>query len=215
MTKIDKISGTPLTAVKNKAMRAALYLRVSVKTQTVENQRLELEAAAKARGWQVVVIYADEGISGSKGRYDRPQLDAMLKDAVRRRFDVVMCWAVDRLGRSLPDLIECMQELRGAKVDLFMLQQGLDTSTPAGRKMFSLLSLFAEFERSMIVDRVHAGLNRARAAGVKLGRKRIEATVEADIRKALEAGGKGRIKIAKEFGVGNGTVDRIAKAMKA
>src|ERR1700710_2168407 len=111
------------------AIRAALYLRVSTGEQTVENQRRELEAAAAARGWQVVAVYADEGISGSKRRDQCPQLDLMLKDAVRRRFDVAMVWAVDRLGRSLPDLIASMQELHGAKVDLFMLQQGIDTTT--------------------------------------------------------------------------------------
>src|SRR5271166_5935551 len=114
-----------------KAKRAAIYLRVSTDSQTTDNQRRELEAAAEARGWEVVAVYADEGISGAKGRDNRPQLDLMLKDAVRRKFDVAMVWAVDRLGRSLPDLIASMQELHGAKVDLFMLQQGIDTTTPA------------------------------------------------------------------------------------
>src|ERR1700722_11155151 len=159
--------------------RAALYLRVSTGEQTVENQRLELEAAAESRGWQVVTTYADNGISGAKGRDKRPGLDTMLKDAVRRKFDVVMVWAVDRLGRSLPDLISTMQELHGAKVDLFLLQQGLDTTTPSGRAMFQMLGVFSEFERSMIQSRVKAGLDRAKAeqdAGIvrrgKDGRKK-------------------------------------------
>jgi hypothetical protein len=124
-----------------KDKRAALYLRVSTTGQTVSNQRVELEAAAAARGWTVVATYADEGISGAKTRHGRPQLDLMLKDAVRRKFDVVMVWAVDRLGRSLPDLIASMQDLHGAKVDLFIHQQGLDTTTASGRAMFGMLVL--------------------------------------------------------------------------
>ena len=118
--------------------RAAVYLRVSTGEQTVDNQRRELAAAAASRGWSVVAVYADEGISGAKGREGRPQLDLMLKDAVRRRFDVAMVWAVDRLGRSLADLIGSMQELRDAKVDLFIHQQGLDTTTASGRAMFGM-----------------------------------------------------------------------------
>src|SRR5580693_114972 len=145
-----------------KARRAAIYLRVSTDDQTVENQRRELTAAATSRGWTVVAEYADESISGAKGRDGRPQLDLMLKDAVRRRFDVAMVWAVDRLGRSLPDLIGSMQELHGAKVDLFLLQQGLDTTTASGRAMFGMLGVFSEFERAMIQARVKAGLERAK-----------------------------------------------------
>ena len=197
-----------------KAMRAAIYLRVSTGEQTVENQRRELEAAAAARGWQVVAVYADEGVSGAKGRDKRPQLDLMLKDAVRRRFDVVMTWAVDRLGRSLPDLISTMQELHGAKVELFMLQQGLDTTTPAGRAMFGMLGVFSEFERSMIQARVKSGLERAKAAGVKLGRKPIAAKTERAIRERLAAG-TGMLKIAAELKIGSGTVQRVAKEMRA
>jgi DNA invertase Pin-like site-specific DNA recombinase len=141
-----------------KAKRAALYLRVSTDEQTTQNQRAELEAATVARGWSVVTTYADNGISGAKGREGRPGLDQMLKDAAKRKFDVVMVWAVDRLGRSLPDLIGTMQELHGAKVDLFLLQQGLDTTTPSGRAMFQMLGVFSEFERAMIQSRIKAGL---------------------------------------------------------
>jgi DNA invertase Pin-like site-specific DNA recombinase len=197
-----------------KAMRAAIYLRVSTGEQTVENQHRELEAAAEARGWTVVAVYSDAGVSGAKGRDGRPQLDLMLKDAVRRRFDVVMTWAVDRLGRSLPDLIATMQELHGAKVELFMLQQGLDTTTPSGRAMFGMLGVFSEFERSMIQARVKAGLERAKANGTKLGRKPVSAKVEAAIRARL-ATGAGMLKVAAELKVGSGTVQRVAKAMKA
>ena len=201
-----------------KAIRAAIYLRVSTGEQTVENQRRELEAAAAARGWQIVAVYADEGVSGALGRDKRPQLDLMLKDAVRRRFDVAMCWAVDRLGRSLADLIGTMQELHGAKVDLFMLQQGLDTTTAAGRAMFGMLGVFSEFERSMIVSRVKAGMERAKASprkGAKaIGRPKTDKSKEAAIRARLVAGA-GMLKVAAEMGVGSGTVQRIKREMQA
>ena len=201
-----------------KALRAAIYVRVSTGDQTTENQRRELEAAATARGWQVVAVYADEGISGAKGRDARPQLDLMLKDAVRRRFDVVMTWAVDRLGRSLPDLVNTMQELHAHKVDLFMLQTALDTTTPAGRAMFGMLGVFAEFERSMIVSRVRAGMERAKASprkGAKaIGRPKVAAGTEKAIRARLTAGA-GILKVAAEMGVGSGTVQRIRREMNA
>lgn len=208
--------------------RAALYLRVSTSLQDTANQRRELEAAAAARGWSVVAVYADEGISGAKGRDARPQLDLMLKDAVRRRFDIAMVWSVDRLGRSLPDLVASMQELHGAKVDLFLLQQGLDTTTPAGRAMFGMLGVFAEFERSMIVSRVKSGMDRAKAeqaAGVvrrdakgrklqAIGRPRVGKDAEVAIRQRL-ADGMGMLKIAVELGVGSGTVQRVKREMTA
>lgn len=197
-----------------KAVRAAIYLRVSTGEQTVENQRRELEAAAAARGWVVAAVYADEGISGAKGRDGRPQLDLMLKDAVRRRFDVAMVWAVDRLGRSLPDLVSSMRELHGAKVDLFMLQTGVDTTTPAGKAMFQMMGVFAEFERSMIQSRVNAGLARAKAAGVKLGRPKVNKSVEAAIRARLTAG-EGMVRIAKAEGCGVSTVQRVKAGMAA
>lgn len=192
--------------------RAAIYLRVSTTGQTVENQRRELEAAAKARGWTVTGVYSDTGISGAKGRDKRPQLDLMLKDAVRGRFDVAMAWAVDRLGRSLPDLIATMQELQGAKVDMFLHQQGLDTTTPSGRAMFGMLGVFAEYERSMIQERVKSGLERAKASGTKLGRKPIAKATEAAIRKHLKAG-TGMLKTAALVGVGSGTVQRVKREM--
>src|SRR6201985_3467773 len=115
-----------------KAMRAAIYLRVSTDGQTTDNQRRELESATECRGWKVVEFYEDAGISGAKGRDKRPGLDALLKDATRRKFDVVMAWSVDRLGRSLVDLVGGLQELHGAAVDLFLHQQAIDTTTPAG-----------------------------------------------------------------------------------
>jgi DNA invertase Pin-like site-specific DNA recombinase len=196
-----------------KAKRAALYLRVSTDRQTVENQRRELAEAAAQRGWTVVAEHADNGISGSKGREHRPGLDALLKDTARGKFDVVMAWSVDRLGRSLPDLIGTLQELHGARCDLFLHQQGIDTTTPAGKAMFGMMGVFAEFERAMIQERVNAGLARARGAGVKLGRPRISAETETAIRDLLGAG-MGMLKVAREIGCGTCVVQRIAREMR-
>lgn len=198
--------------------RAAIYLRVSTDGQTTENQRRELEAVAKAKGWSVVGVFEDSGISGSKGRDRRPGFDAMLKDAVRRKFDVLMTWSVDRLGRSLVDLVGALQELHGARVDLFLHQQAVDTTTPAGKAMFQMLGVFAEFERAMIQARVNAGIARAREKGTKtgnpFGRPKIEDAKEVAIRQHLSAG-TGILKTAKLVGVGSGTVQRILREMRA
>src|SRR5207244_8602340 len=121
-------------------------------------------------GHEIVAVYRDAGISGSKGRDQRPGFDEMYKDAARRRFDVVMAWSVDRLGRSLQDLIGFLSELHALGIDLFLHQQGLDTTTPSGKAMFQMLGVFAEFERAMIQERVRAGLARAKAEGKALGR---------------------------------------------
>jgi DNA invertase Pin-like site-specific DNA recombinase len=192
--------------------RAAIYVRVSTDKQTVENQVRELRQIAERRGWEVVEQYSDAGISGSKGRDDRPGLDRMLKDAQRRHFDIVMSWAIDRLGRSLIDLLGSIQTLEACGVDLYLDQQAIDTTTPAGRLMFQVTGAFAEFERSMIRQRVNAGLKRAVEAGKVLGRPRISEKVERRIQEQLRAG-KGIIKVAREVGVGNGTVQRIAQEM--
>jgi DNA invertase Pin-like site-specific DNA recombinase len=127
--------------------RAAMYVRVSTDKQTVENQVRELRQIAERRGWEVVEEYHDAGISGAKGRYKRPGLDKMLKDASKRRFDVVMAWAIDRLGRSLIDLLGTIQTLDATGVDLYLDQQAIDTTTPAGKLMFQVTGAFAEFER--------------------------------------------------------------------
>src|SRR5689334_5418221 len=150
--------------------RAAIYVRVSTDKQTVENQVRELRQIAELRGWQVVEQYSDTGISGSNGRDGRPGLDRMLKDASKRRFDVVMAWAIDRIGRSLLDLLGTIQTLEACGVDRCLDQQAIDTTTPAGRLMFQVTGAFAEFERSMIRQRINAGLKRAVAAGKTLGR---------------------------------------------
>ena len=160
----------------------------------------------------MVKEYDDAGISGSKGRNDRPGLDEMLKDAQRRRFDVVMAWAIDRLGRSLIDLLGTIQQLETCGVDLYLDQQAIDTTTPTGRLMFQITGAFAEFERSMIRQRIRAGLRRALEAGKQLGRPKIDSALEKRIQSQLRAG-KGMLAIARECKVGTGTVQRIAREM--
>jgi DNA invertase Pin-like site-specific DNA recombinase len=192
--------------------RAAIYVRVSTDKQTVENQVRELRQIAARRGWEVVEEYHDAGISGSKGRDQRPGLDRMLKDASRRRFDVVMAWAIDRLGRSLIDLLGTIQGLEAAGVDLFLEQQAIDTTTPAGKLMFQVTGAFAEFERSMIRQRVKAGLKRAIEQGKQLGRPRIDPKLEQRILSHLRKG-TGILKTAKLCEVGTGTVQRIKEEM--
>lgn len=192
----------------------ALYLRVSTDEQTVSNQRLELQAVAQRHGWNIVAEFADEGISGAKGRDKRPGLDRLLKGVARREFDMVAAWSVDRLGRSLPDLLATFGELEAKGVDLYLHQQALDTSTPAGRALFQMCGVFAEFERAMICERVRAGLRRAVKAGKRLGRPMLAPEREAAIRERL-ATGAGIIKVAKALGVGVGTVHRIKAEMVA
>jgi DNA invertase Pin-like site-specific DNA recombinase len=196
-----------------KVRRAALYLRVSTDDQTVENQRLALEATCDQRGWEIVQVYADNGISGSNGRDERPGLDALLKDAVRGKFEVVLSWAMDRFRRSLLDLLTTLNELDAANVALVLQQQAIDTTTPAGRMFFHVTGAFAEFERAMIRSRVNAGLARARARGAKLGRPRVSARIEAAIRKRLGTG-QGMLKVAKTLGVGVSTVVRVQRELK-
>ena len=193
--------------------RVGIYLRVSRHEQTTENQHRELMTVAERSGWHVVRVFEDAGLSGSKGRDQRPALDAMMKAVNRRDIDVVAAWSVDRLGRSLIDLIELLKDLHAKGVDLFLHQQGLDTSTPSGKAMFQMLGVFAEFERSVIRERVIAGLSRARAAGTKLGRKPIDPAKAAKICTRLSAG-DGVRRIARDLRVGVGTVLRIRDTEK-
>ncbi|MGY2902947.1 recombinase family protein [Bradyrhizobium sp. URHC0002] len=191
--------------------RVALYLRVSTDKQTTANQRRELEAVAGRLGWNVVATFEDAGISGAKGRDKRPGLDAMLNGVNRKDFDMVAAWSVDRIGRSLTDLLAVLQSLHERGVDLYLHQQGLDTSTTAGKAMFQMLGVFAEFERGIIRERVNAGLARAREKNVKLGRPSVGADMENRIRD-LRATGMGILKIASAVGVGTGTVQRVVNA---
>jgi DNA invertase Pin-like site-specific DNA recombinase len=190
--------------------RVAIYLRVSTARQDTNNQRRELEAVATRSGWEVVRIYEDAGISGAKGRDKRPGLDSMMKAVNAKRFDMVAAWSVDRLGRSLTDLLGILQGLHDKGVDLFLHQQGIDTSTTAGRAMFQMLGVFAEFERGIIRERVNAGLARARQNGIKLGWRKAKPSVEAQI-KELRAKGEGILKIGRTLCVGTSVVQRVVR----
>jgi DNA invertase Pin-like site-specific DNA recombinase len=192
--------------------RVALYLRVSTAEQTVENQQRELEAVAERHGWNVVAVFTDSGISGTKGREKRPGYDRLCHGIARREFDLVAAWSVDRLGRSLQNLVAFLGELHAKGVDLYLHQQGLDTSTPAGKAMFQMLGVFSEFERAMIVERVKSGLSRARSQGKRLGRRPVSADVIERI-KAQLAAGAGILKTAKALGVGTGTVHRVKREL--
>jgi DNA invertase Pin-like site-specific DNA recombinase len=172
------------------ARRAALYVRISTadRGQTIENQLQPLQEAARRLGWSIVTVFKDEGISGAKGRQQRPGLDALLKGVAHREFDIVAAWSVCRLGRSLPDLVALLGELRAREIDLYLHQQALDTSTPSGRMLFGMLSVFSEFERAMIRDRVLAGLHRARSSGKRLGRPPMTPAKIERVRRALDEG---------------------------
>lgn len=194
--------------------RAVLYLRVSTTDQTTANQERELREVAERAGWEITKVYKDHGVSGAKSRDKRPAFDALHKDAAQRSFNVVMAWSVDRLGRSLQDLVGFLSELHALKIDLFLKQQGIDTTTPGGKALFQMMGVFAEFERSMIQERVRAGLRRARSEGKRLGRPSIGADVERRILASLKAG-KSIRKTAEECGVDPSTVQRVKRPFGA
>ena len=186
--------------------RVAIYARVSTDKQTCENQLTELRAVATRLGYIVVQEYVDNGISGAKSRADRPSLDLMMKDSFKGRFDMIMCWSIDRLGRSLQNLVEILNELQSMKVDLYFLQQGMDTSTSSGRMMFNIFGALSEYERSLIRERVCAGLQTAKAKGVKLGRPSKMNDGMRQAVKLLREKGMGIKQIAKQLKIGVGTV---------
>jgi DNA invertase Pin-like site-specific DNA recombinase len=168
--------------------RVALYVRVSThKDQTVENQLIALRDWAAAQGHVVVAEFADEGISGAKGRDKRPGVDALMKAATRREVDMIAVTALDRLGRNLNHLVQFVAELEALRVGLFVRNLALDTSTPAGRLMFNVIGSLAEFERELMRERTMLGLDRARRQGKRLGRPKVEAATERRIAALLEA----------------------------
>jgi DNA invertase Pin-like site-specific DNA recombinase len=193
-------------------VRAAIYLRVSRDDQTTENQRLVLARVAGHRGWLIVQSYEDQGISGTKGRDQRPAFDQLLKDAVRRRFDILMVWSIDRLGRSVLHVANALAELDAAGIRLYCDREGIDSGTPMGRAMIQMASVFGEQERSMLRARVLAGLDRVRQQGKKLGRPKVAPKVEEAIRHHLRAG-DGILKVAALVGCGSGTVQRVKREM--
>ena len=181
--------------------RVAIYARVSTTDQTTENQLVELHRYVEARGW-IGVEYTDEGLSGAKER--RPALDSLLRDARRRKFDVVVCWRLDRLGRNLKHLITLLEDLQALGIAFVSLNEGIDATTPAGRLQMHILGAIAEFERARIAERVRLGLARVRASGKKLGRPALELSTEV----LSSVSGLSVRKAAKQLGVSPATVYR-------
>jgi len=202
--------------------RAAFYTRVSTMDQTILNQQLELRKVAEQKGWDVMAEYSDEGISGRHSRYDRPGLDSMLMAVERGDIDIVVAWSVDRLGRSVQDLVTMLTLMHEHKVDLYLHQQQIDTRTPAGKAMFQMMGVFAEFERAMIVDRIRAGMERKRQQGGLIGRPRGpgkprgpkgEGPIDDEIKQLLMLGfSHGYIR--KNVGIGGSMIARVAREMK-
>ncbi len=193
--------------------RAALYVRVSTDQQTVENQLLVLNEVAQRSGWTIVHTFSDEGISGAKGRDKRPGYDALLKAVARHEVQIVAAWSVDRLGRSLPDLVAFLSDIQAKGCDLYLHQQAIDTSTPSGRMLFQMLGVFAEFERAILVSRVRAAHERCRQKGIRIGRPPIAVSRVEKIEKALKRGLSVR-KAAAETGVSTATVMRVKRSME-
>lgn len=193
--------------------QVALYARVSTTDQNCENQLRELRAAANRHGWQIVQEFVDHGVSGAKGKDGRPEFAALHQGIARKDFEMVLAWSVDRLGRSLKDLIEFLQEIHGKGIGLYLHQQGLDTSTPAGKALFGMMGVFAEFERAMIQERVKAGVARAKANGQRLGRPPLSEDRPKVYREilSLRRDGLGMNAIAKSVGVSSKTVWHVLK----
>jgi DNA invertase Pin-like site-specific DNA recombinase len=190
--------------------RAVIYCRVSTDEQTTENQRRELDAVCSLHGWYVVSVL-DDSSSGALPLAFRPQGKSLMSMVHKRDVDIVVAWSVDRLGRSLHDLIAFLAELQAKKVDLYLHRQQLDTGTPAGRALFQMLGVFAEFERAIIRERIQAGLARARAEGKHLGRPETPPKRIAEIRRLLRQG-KGKLAIARQLNCGVSVVMRVAAA---
>ena len=192
-------------------MKAVIYTRISTvgKGQTVDNQLLILRDIAEKKGLDIVIEISDEGISGAKGRDERQGFDELIKGAIKKEFDIILCWDVSRLGRSLKDLVSFLEDIHSAKCDLYIHQSGIDTSTASGKMMFQLLSVFSEFERSMIRERVIAGQQRAKSQGKHIGRK---TNVNDGIITAVYQLRQNNVpikRIAKDLKIGVGTVYKI------
>lgn len=188
--------------------RAVLYLRVSTDEQNCDMQERDLLRLADQRGLEIVKTYRDEGWSGAKA--SRPAFDEMLRDAKRGRFDVLLCWKLDRLGRSLSNLLRLLEDLRVWNVGLISHSESLDLDSPSGRLMFQLVSAFSEYEREIIRSRVKSGMAAAKKRGVHIGRKPVN--VDTAEVKRLRESGLSVAAIAQQLGIGKGTAFRAIHA---
>ena len=192
--------------------RISIYARTSHASSNPQNQLNELREVANRNGWSIVNEYVDSGISGAKGRDKRPQFDAMLKSAMKKDIDLVMFWAVDRASRNLSNLVQMMDDLDAKNVGMYFHQQSIDTTTPSGRAMIQMAGIFASFERSMLKERILASHARARAEGKTIGRpSQINDGLISSVNFMREKG-IGIKKIAKELGIGVGTVYKVINA---
>ncbi len=192
-------------ANRNSTPRVALYARVSTTDQSTDSQLLDLRRYVSERGWNIFREYVDEGISGTKD--SRPALNELMNDAKKRRFDVVLVWRFDRFARSTKHLILALEEFRNLGIDFVSYQENIDTSSPLGSAIFTIISAVAQLERDIIAERVKAGLRRAKENGKKLGRPRV--TVDTEKIHSLRSKGLSLRAIAKETGVSRTTVSDV------
>ena len=190
------------------AKRAALYVRVSTTEQTVENQLLDLRRYAKERGWTIHGEYADSGISGAKT--SRPELDRLMDAAKKRKFDVLLVWRFDRFARSVKHLVLALEELRGLDIDFISYQENVDTTSALGEAIFTIIAAMAALERNIIIERVKAGLNRARAQGKQIGRPEVDV----DARRVVELRRAGRTmrQIAAQLGTSRTKIFKMLRS---
>ena len=189
--------------------QVVIYGRCSTDKQTVSNQLNDLREVANRSGWEVIDEYLDEGVSGSKGRDKRPEFDRLLKDANRKKFDGILVWSVDRLGRSLQHLVSFLNDIQVKDIDLYIHQQGIDTATMTGKMMFQMCGVFAEFERNIIRERVKSGLDRAKKSGKTLGRPtNVSGNTKATVIE-LRNTGMSMNEICKTLSIGSGTLYRL------
>jgi DNA invertase Pin-like site-specific DNA recombinase len=195
-------------ALEDTVLDVAIYVRVSTSSQTTENQLIELSEVCERNKWHITNVY-NETISGTKGLDERAELNRMMLDASRKKFDKVVVWSVDRLGRSMKHLISVLSQLDDLGIDVFSFAQGIDTSTTFGKSMFQMVGIFAELENNMRAERQRIGIKRAIDNGAKFGRKTKldEATIStiSDMRKQ----GQSIRKIAKQVNLGIATVHKV------
>ena len=191
--------------------RVAVYARVSTLDQTVDNQLLELRDHCSKMGWEVVKEYADEGLSGTLSREKRPALNALIKDAYRKRFDSVVCWDISRIGRSMKELVLFLSDMKDRDIGICSVRQGFDTSTSMGEILFQFVGILSFWEREMIRERTLAGLERAKSEGKTLGRKKVTDKVITAKIIELRNDKKSIREIASNVGVSRGTVSNVLK----
>ena len=191
--------------------KVGIYTRVSTLDQTIDNQLIELRDHCSKMGWEVVKEYADEGLSGTLSREKRPALNSLIKDAYRKRFDLVVCWDISRIGRSMKELILFLSDMKDRGIGICSVRQGFDTSTSMGEIMFQFVGILSSWEREMIRERTLAGLERAKSEGKTLGRRKVtNDTMTAKIVE-LRTAKKTIRQIAAEVGVSRGTVNNVLR----